>query len=84
MQDINDIDIHALLAERKQIAAIWGIDDVQGVRPDLTDEQAWEVLQAVARYQDAEIGINWLALETIAETLFGDAPETDQAMEGRP
>lgn len=75
------IDIHELLAERKQIAAIWCLEDVQAVRPDLTDDQAWEVLQDVRRHHDAELGINWLTLECIADELFGDAPETDEAGE---
>jgi hypothetical protein len=81
MQDTKDINIHALLAERKQIAAIWSIEDVQQVRPDLTDEQAWQVLEHADRKHDAELGINWLTLECIAEDLFDDAPETDEAEE---
>ena len=36
-----DVDIHELLAENRQIAHIWGIDDVQQQRPDLDDDQAW-------------------------------------------
>jgi hypothetical protein len=81
MTTTNDIDIHALLAERRQIAAIWSIEDVQHVRPDLTDERAWEVLQRVDRYHDCNYGITWMTLEFIAEDLFGDAPETDETEE---
>lgn len=81
MQDTQDIDIHELLAKRRHIAAIWSIEDVQQVRPDLTDDQAWQVLLEVDRHHDAELGINWLTLEILAEELFGDAPETDQAAE---
>ena len=81
MNDHSEIDIDALLAERKQIAVIWGVEDVQQVRPDLTDDQAWEVLLYVRRHHDAEFGVNWQTLECIAEDLFGDAPETDQASE---
>lgn len=32
------IDIHAVLAERRQIAVICSIEDVQEVRPDLTGD----------------------------------------------
>lgn len=78
MQETQDIDIHALLAERTQVAVIWCIDDVQEVRPDLTDEQAWEVLQAARRYHDANIGINWDVLSCHADMLFGHAPDNDQ------
>jgi hypothetical protein len=75
------IDIHDLLAERRQIAHIWGIEDVQGIRPDLDDDQAWDVLQHVDRHKDAELGITWLTLEMAAGHLFGDAPETDEPAE---
>jgi hypothetical protein len=85
MKGTSDINIHELLAERKLIAALWGIEDVQEVRPDLNDEQAWQVLQYVDRNKDAELGINWLTLETMAEILFGDAPheEVDTDGDGR-
>jgi hypothetical protein len=75
------IDIHELLAERRQIALIWSTDDVQELRPDLSDDQCWEVLQDVDRHKDAELGITWLTLELAAKHLFGSAPETDEAEE---
>lgn len=81
MQDTHDIDIDTLLAERKQIAVVWCIEDAQEVRPDLTDDQAWEVLQNVRRYHDATIGVTWETLECVAQMLFGDAPETAEAKE---
>ena len=81
MQNIHDIDIHALLAQRKQIAAIWSIEDVQGVRPDLTEEQAWEVLEEVGRKHDAEYGISWITLETMADILF-PLPASDSPIGG--
>jgi hypothetical protein len=68
--------IHRLLAKHHQIAVIWCVDDVIDIRPDLTDEQAWEVLQAAEHHHDANIGINWEVLEFHAQFLFGDAPET--------
>ena len=71
------IDIDTLLAERRKIAIIWSIEDVQEVRPDLSDEQAWEALQAVKNNHDATVGINWLTLEMVAEDLFGYATATD-------
>jgi hypothetical protein len=75
------LDIHKILAERRQIAHIWSIEDVQGIRPDLSEDQCWEVLQHVDRYKDAELGITWLTLEMAAEHLFGDAPDTDESEE---
>jgi hypothetical protein len=71
-----DIDIHELLASHQQIAHIWGTEDVQKVRPDLSDEQAWEVLQYVDCRKDAKWGITWLTLEMAAGHLFGNAPTT--------
>ena len=76
-EDEIDIDIHELLAQHRQIAHIWSVEDVQSVRPDLTEDQAWEVLQNVDDHKDAELGITWLTLEMAAEQRFGDAPETD-------
>jgi hypothetical protein len=75
------IDIDAVLAERRQIAHIWSIEDVQEIRPDLDEEQAWEVLQSIDHDKDAEFGITWLTVEMAAEELFGAAPETDEAEE---
>jgi hypothetical protein len=75
------IDIHALLAERQQIALIWSIADVQHLRPDLDDDQAWEVLQHVDHHKNAGLGISWLTLEIAIEHLFGDASETDKPEE---
>jgi hypothetical protein len=81
MQDTDDIDIDAILAQRKQIAFIWSVEDVKEVRPDLTDELAWEVLQHVGGHHDAEQGANWLTLELAAEDLFGESAEIDAAEE---
>jgi hypothetical protein len=69
-----DADIDQLLVARRQIAAVWGVEDVQEVRPDLSDDQCWEVLQLVERTLDAEHGICWQTLEVAADTLFGEAP----------
>jgi hypothetical protein len=75
----DDIDVHAVLATRHQIAAIWSIEDVQEVRPDLTEEQCRDALEATRRYHDATVGINWDVLSCHADMLFGSAPEgTDQ------
>jgi len=46
---------------------------VKGIRPNLTDEQAFEVLEHVGRKHDAEWGISWTTLETVADDMF---PET--------
>ncbi|MEW4571325.1 hypothetical protein AB1L88_25915 [Tautonia sp. JC769] len=76
------IDVHALLAGRSQIASIWGIDDVISIRPDLSHEQAWEILLQAEKQHDANIGINWDVLSCHASHLCGDAPESAEAGEG--
>ena len=40
-----DVDIDELLAGHHAIAIVWDIEHVKDQRPDLTDSQAWEVLQ---------------------------------------
>lgn len=64
------VDLHALLAARRQIAAIWGVEDVRQVRPDLNDDQAYEVLRAADRAHDSTFGLNWQTIEDAAEALF--------------
>lgn len=40
-----DVDIGELLAEHQAIGIVWDIHHVRDQRPDLSHEQAWEVLQ---------------------------------------
>jgi hypothetical protein len=56
------------------LASWWSIEDVQGERPHLTDDQAREVLTVIDRRHDASIGINWDFIQDIADSLF-DEPE---------
>jgi len=65
----------------QEISISWSTEDVQEVRPDLTADQAWQVLQAAKKHHDATIGVNWSVLECHAQMLFGSAPETDEAGE---
>ena len=66
----SEINIHEILEHRLQIAVIWSVEDVQEVRPDLTEEQAWEVLQTCEKRHDCEQGITWFSLEWVANDLF--------------
>lgn len=72
-----EIDVEEHLALQKQIAFIWSIDDVLELRPDLDEEQAWTVLQAVRKHHDAEIGANWEILDCYAASLFPE-PENEE------
>lgn len=71
LQGYFQIDVlHELLARRRQIAHVWSVEDVLEVRPDLDEDQAWQVLQLVDRNKDATIGITWETLEAAAEALY--------------
>lgn len=75
--DVN-LYVHDLLARHQQIAAIWAIEDVKGIRPHLTDDQAWDVLERVGDKHDAEYGISWTTLEIVADDLFPASDDSDQ------
>jgi hypothetical protein len=50
----------------------WCVDDVLNQRPDLTEDQACDVLYRLAHNFDANIGINgtWDVIDACAEYLF--------------
>lgn len=48
----------------------WYVDDVLSIRPDLTEEQAEDVLEKVADTHDCNIGITWEVIEIHANNLF--------------
>ena len=52
------------------LADDWHIEDVQAVRPDLNEDQASDVLEAVADNFDASLGISWFNIEFWADELF--------------
>lgn len=61
------------LTSKDWIANWWHIEDVKGcVDYDLTDDQAREVLRIADKTHDAENGINWTVLQTIADQLTGE------------
>jgi hypothetical protein len=63
------------------LADEWHIEDVQSVRPDLDDDQASGVLEAVADNHDANYGINWDVLTYWADELFPIAEEDESTSE---
>ncbi len=76
LTDSTDTDIHTLLADRNAIAIIWCIEDVSEVRPDLSPEQCWAVLQRAKRCHDATCGISWETLEITAQDMYAE-PEIE-------
>lgn len=71
----------ARLCDPDWLANWWSIEDVQGERPDLTDDQAREVLRLIDRQHDAEIGINWQFIRDIAEMIYEDPEEDEEELE---
>jgi hypothetical protein len=70
---LSHIDIHEVLEQRGQVAVIWCIEDVQEIRPDLSDAQAWDVLQTCKDRHDCTLGFTWTFIELIAEEIFPEA-----------
>lgn len=64
------VNVHELLEQRRQIALIWSVEDVQEMRPDLTDDQSWEVLKQCREVHDCNFGITWDLIDAVAESLF--------------
>lgn len=62
----------------KEIAIVWHIEDVQSIRPNLTDEQASFVLQRLKKNHDANIGISWETIGVVAEILFPEVTAINQ------
>ncbi len=70
---LTEYDIQKLLANRRAIAQIWSVEDVQSVRADLSDDEAWEVLLRCQRVHDCNDGFTWLLIETVADELFPES-----------
>ena len=67
-------NLAAILDPAREAAIVWSANDVLDVRPDLTLEQASEVLHHVIRQHDANHGIGWHDFEYFAANLFGEPP----------
>jgi hypothetical protein len=64
------LDISALLESRRQVAVVWSTEDVLGVRPHLTEDQAWDVLARCERIHDCNYGFTWDLLESVADDMY--------------
>jgi hypothetical protein len=73
------VDLGVILDSRREAAIVWSAEDVLDVRPDLSLEQASEVLHHVIRQHDANHGIGWQDFEYFAENLFGTAPHEQRS-----
>lgn len=66
---------------KKQISFDWGIDDVLEVRPDLSSDQAMEVLQRVNKLYDPNVGVNYDTIRMTAIDLFGIPRTTEKIID---
>ena len=62
----------------KTIEIVWSTEDVQEVRPDLDEEQAYQVLLLAERRHDANDGISWQTLEIWADYLYPETCEDEE------
>ena len=69
--------IDALLLANGQIAHIFSIHHVLEKRPDLTDSQAWRVLQFLDRTKDSYTGITWEHVDKACYRLYGHPPRDE-------
>lgn len=49
---------------------LWGVDDIREGRPDLTWEQATEILQRVEYKHDASQGVTWDTLQYYTDEMY--------------
>lgn len=61
------------LSSSRSISIIWSTDDVLNVRPDLTADQASDVLENLYFNHDANIGINWDVISIVAEGMYPES-----------
>jgi hypothetical protein len=73
--DLSKFDIDELLKQRRQVAIIWGTEDVHEVRPDLNEDEAWEVLEQCIDKHDCEWGFTWTLIRYVADDLFPTADD---------
>lgn len=70
-----DIDLRALLAERRAIALVWDAGMVRDAYPHLTPEQAWEALRECERDHEAGRRLGWAGIAEVLDRLFPSAQE---------
>ena len=61
--------VQSALASRMVIGTIKSVHDMMGLRPDLTFDQAWAVLQSIS-FDQRERGINDRLLRAMANKMF--------------
>ena len=65
-----NVGVGDLMSDEDTISIVWSVEDVLTVRPDLTRDQARDVLYMVEQKHDASMGVCWQTLEIHADWLF--------------
>lgn len=63
----------------REILFSWSIEDVQSVNSNLSDEQAFAVLEHCDDCHDAEIGMNWSAISAAIDCLYPDIEDSEDS-----
>ncbi len=77
------LDVNKNFNPNRQIAIIWSIEDILGLRSDLTEEQAFNVLKEIERRHDCTIGVNWYVIEEVANDLYPKNSTVEHAAENK-
>jgi hypothetical protein len=65
-----DIRLEHSIEEFDHLAIVWNTEDVVFVRPDLSHEQAWQVLLQCRRIHEDKLSFQRDLLEAVADELF--------------
>jgi hypothetical protein len=63
-------ELDRVLNQPPVICFSWSIAEVRSIRNDLDDEQAMTVLLLAERQYDANVGMNWIILKSVSESLY--------------
>ena len=55
---------------KQKVDIDWSVENMQKIRPDLSEEQALDVLENVYNYHDPNVDVCWDTLSFWAESLF--------------
>ena len=65
--------------EERVVGILWSVPDIVERRPDLTDDQAWEVLKKIEDQANCENGITWDTIFDMTEELFPEPQESEDS-----
>lgn len=66
------LDLDALLAAEHRVATLWSVDDVLSRRPDLTRQQAWQVLTTARLRLKSRVAALLAAVERLPDDGLAD------------